>query len=192
MASSPRSLFWLHLLSAAISELPAPMPAPSSPPPLFFKACLVCFLLLLPLLWLVPGDSSSPRVRERQNVGPCWVCLGVVCNPAFMLGPWSILHRQVCAPFPIRDSPQTVVWGLATGMFACVHAKSPQSCLILWDPMECNPPGSSVHGIFQARILEWVAISFSRRSSWPRVKPTSPYLLYYKQILYHWAARAAQ
>jgi len=34
--------------------------------------------------------------------------------------------------------------------------------------MDCSPPGSSVHGILQARILEWVAISFSRRSSWPR------------------------
>ena len=36
------------------------------------------------------------------------------------------------------------------------------------DPENCSPPGSSVHGIFQARILEWVAISFSRGSSWPR------------------------
>ena len=36
------------------------------------------------------------------------------------------------------------------------------------DPMDCSPPGSSVYGIFQARILEWVAISFSRRSSWLR------------------------
>ena len=35
----------------------------------------------------------------------------------------------------------------------------------LCDPMDCSPPGSSIHGIFQARILEWVAISFSRRSS---------------------------
>ena len=34
--------------------------------------------------------------------------------------------------------------------------------------MDCSPPGSSVHGIFQARVLEWVAISFSMRSSWPR------------------------
>ena len=37
-------------------------------------------------------------------------------------------------------------------------AKLLQSCLTLWDPMDCSPPGSSVHGIFQARILEWVAI----------------------------------
>ena len=43
-----------------------------------------------------------------------------------------------------------------------------QSCPILCDPMDCSPPGSSIHGIFQARVLEWVAISFSRGSSWPR------------------------
>ena len=43
-----------------------------------------------------------------------------------------------------------------------------QSCLTLCDPMDCSPTDSSIHGIFQARILEWVAISFSRRSSWPR------------------------
>ena len=38
------------------------------------------------------------------------------------------------------------------------------SCLTLHDPMDCSPSGSSVHGVFQARILEWVAVSFSRRS----------------------------
>ena len=43
-----------------------------------------------------------------------------------------------------------------------------QSCPTLCDPVDCSPPGSSVHGILQARILEWVAISFSRGSSWPR------------------------
>ena len=40
-----------------------------------------------------------------------------------------------------------------------------QSCPTLRDPMDCNLPGSSVHGIFQVRVLEWVAISFSRGSS---------------------------
>ena len=43
-----------------------------------------------------------------------------------------------------------------------------QSCPTLWDPVDCSLSGSSVHGVFQARILERVAISFSRRSSWPR------------------------
>ena len=43
-----------------------------------------------------------------------------------------------------------------------------QLCLTLCDPMDCSPPGSSVHGIFQARILEWVAVSFSGVSSQPK------------------------
>ena len=42
-----------------------------------------------------------------------------------------------------------------------------QSCLTLYYPMDCNLPGSSVHGIIQARILEWVAISYPKRSSGP-------------------------
>jgi len=49
----------------------------------------------------------------------------------------------------------------------CVHSVA-QSCLTLCDPMDCSPPGSSVNGIFQARTLEWVAISSSRGSSQPR------------------------
>ena len=48
-----------------------------------------------------------------------------------------------------------------------VCAKSLQSCLTLCNPMDCSPPGFSVHGILQARILEQVAISSSRRSSQP-------------------------
>ena len=51
-----------------------------------------------------------------------------------------------------------------------------QLCQTLCDPMDCNPPSSSVHGIFQARILEWVAISFSRASSQPMIEPGSPAL----------------
>ena len=43
-----------------------------------------------------------------------------------------------------------------------------QLCLTLCDLMDCSLPGSSVHGIFQVRILEWVVISFSRGTSWPR------------------------
>ena len=51
-----------------------------------------------------------------------------------------------------------------------------QSCLTVCHPMECNPPGSSVHGILQATIQEWVAIPFSRASSHPGIEPTSPAL----------------
>ena len=52
--------------------------------------------------------------------------------------------------------------------------------------MDCSPPGSSVHEIFQVRILEWVAISSSRASSQPRDQTCVSYIG--RQILYHWAA----
>ena len=51
---------------------------------------------------------------------------------------------------------------------ACLGAKLLQSCLILCNPIDCHLPGSSIHGILPARILEWVGISFSRESSQPR------------------------
>ena len=49
-----------------------------------------------------------------------------------------------------------------------MNRNTPQLCPTLCDSMDYSPPGSSVHGILQARILEWVAIPFSRGSSWPR------------------------
>ena len=65
-----------------------------------------------------------------------------------------------------------------------------QSYLTLCDPMDCSPPGSSVHEFFQARILEWVAISFSRGSSQTRdrtwVSCTAG------RFFTHWATREAQ
>ena len=52
-------------------------------------------------------------------------------------------------------------------VFVCVYACT-HLCLTVCDPMDCNPSGSSVHEISQARILEQVVISYSRESSWPR------------------------
>ena len=51
-----------------------------------------------------------------------------------------------------------------------------QSYLTLCDPIDCSLPGSSVHGIFQARVQEWIAISFSRGSSNPGLEPGFPAL----------------
>ena len=48
-----------------------------------------------------------------------------------------------------------------------------QSCPTLCDPMDCSPPGSSVHGILQAGMLEWVAVSFSRRGGGGKAKKLS-------------------
>ena len=61
-------------------------------------------------------------------------------------------------------------------VFIKVKVLVTQLCPILCDPMDRNPPGSSVHGILQARILKWVAISFSRGSSRPRIEYRSPAL----------------
>ena len=49
----------------------------------------------------------------------------------------------------------------------CVRAKSIQLCPTLCDPVDCSPPGSSVHGILQARIVDWVPVPFSRGSLQP-------------------------
>ena len=72
------------------------------------------------------------------------------------------------------------------GYSLCVHAKSFQSYLTLCNPMDCSPPGSSVHEILQARILEWVAMPFSRESSRPRDQTHISYISCIgRQILYH-------
>ena len=71
--------------------------------------------------------------------------------------------------------------------FLCVYIRA-QLCLSLWNHMGYSPPGSSVHGISQTRILEWLAVSFSRRSFWPRdwtqVSCIAGSLLYFSWILY--------
>ena len=68
-----------------------------------------------------------------------------------------------------------------------------QSCPTLSDPMDCNPPGSSVHGIFQAKTLRWVAISLSGGSSQPRdwiyVSCVS---CIGRRVLHHWATWQAR
>ena len=65
-----------------------------------------------------------------------------------------------------------------------------QLCLILCNPMDCSPPGSSVHGILQARILEWIAIPSSRGSSQPsdqthisHISSTGRWVLYHQHHL---------
>ena len=59
------------------------------------------------------------------------------------------------------EMEEEFVWGICL-WGASVHAQLLQSCLSLCDAMGCSPSGSSVHGILQARILEWVAVTFSK------------------------------
>ena len=88
-----------------------------------------------------------------------------------------LLHRfsrvQLCATPQTAANPASRSWdspGKNTGvgchfLLQCMKVKSEsevaQSCLTLSDPMDCSLPGSSIHGIFQAKVLEWGAIAFS-------------------------------
>ena len=69
----------------------------------------------------------------------------------------------------------------------CCCCSFVKSCPTLHDPVDCSPPGSSVHGMLQERILEWVVISFSRGSPWLRDQTHAS--VTGRQILYHWATR---
>ena len=75
--------------------------------------------------------------------------------------PQTAAHQVPC-PW---DSPGKNIGMACHFLLQCIKVKSEskvaQSCPTLSDPMDCSPPGSSVHGIFQARVLEWGAIAFS-------------------------------
>ena len=76
------------------------------------------------------------------------------------------------------------------GEWLCCCCIVPQSCLTLCNPMDYSSPGSSVHGIFQERILEWVAVSYSRGSPQPRDRTCISCVG--RRIPYLWAIRETQ
>ena len=84
-----------------------------------------------------------------------WLKPGMrLSDPGHMLGMWGRGWR----PFTC----------ISISSCACICAQLLQSCLTLCNPMDCSPPGSSVHGILLARILEWVAMPSSRGPSQPK------------------------
>ena len=92
-------------------------------------------------------------------------------------------HHQVQELYPSLGETNLISPGLIRDVCAC--AQSLQPCLTLCDPMDCSLQGSSVHGILQARILEWIAISSSRGIfSTQGSNPSLQCLLPCKQILY--------
>ena len=97
-----------------------------------------------------PRTPPSPATRLPVEAAH-WVC------------PFKCVVLDCCwYGLPHKESlPKRSKFSLTN---ACMRAQSLQSCLILCNPMDCNPPGSSVQGIHQARILEWVAVPFSRGS----------------------------
>ena len=117
--------------------------------------------------------SSQETVHDQASQSPKLASQSL----HLAVDPWSLLHgSQVCSSITNRrnnglhvlipaacdraeETPST------TEHLAGLTVLSLQSCLMLCDPMDCSPPGSSVHGILQARIPEWVPIPSSRGTS---------------------------
>ena len=138
--------------------------------------------------WLSAWEYACERTHTRGNLAYLTVELGHSFSPAFELKFTSLVVLDL--RYFLSDKTYTTS---SPGYPACqlqnlghlsihnhvsqlliisiiyihVCAKSLQSCLTLCNPMDCSPPGFSVHRIFQARILEKVVISSSRGSSWP-------------------------
>ena len=110
--------------------------------------------------WLFP---VLPYHKQSWHKQPCTYVLVKGILQVMFLG-MEMLDMSV---LPIYIPINEVRWGEVT-----------QSCPTLCDPMDCSLPGSSVHGILQARILEWVAISFSRGSSRPRDRTQFPSIVW--------------
>ena len=90
--------------------------------------------------------------------------------------PSSCVSLSLCVSF-VSGSVISASWCVchyisSTSISCAMPCVCAQSCLTLCDPMNSSPPGSSVHEILQARILEWVAIPFSRGSSNPGIEPS--------------------
>ena len=128
--------------------------------------------------FLHPYRFLTARGNKNKNIAvSCMSCLVIKLS----LGS---VHKLVCTLklwlnffFGIQEGSQgtqesTVMCKIWVNIFSLKKRKSEseviQSCLTLCNPMNCSLPVSSVHGIFQARVLEWIAVSFSRVSSWPK------------------------
>ena len=114
------------------------------------------------------------------KVGLGWICEEELCRLGI-----------VCLPFCLRKAGLSVLLGM------CVNVKLLLTKLshvwLFYDPMDCSLPGSSVHGVFQARIHKWVAISSSRESSQPRDRTHISYVSCTgSQALYHWCHLRSQ
>ena len=101
-------------------------------------------------------SQQGPIVSTRE-------LFSMLCQPGWR-GVWWRLDTCICMAESLHCSHETTTILLISYVFVLVA----QSCPTLCDPMDCSPPSFSVHGILQARILEWIAIPFSGGTSQPR------------------------
>ena len=114
---------------------------------------------------LCPWDSPG----RNTGVSSCPLLQGIFLIQGS--DPHLLHHRQILYCLSHQGShmtQQSYFWAYTLKVKVKSKSEVAQSCPTLCDPMDCSLPGSSVHGIFQARVLEWGAISFSGGSSRPR------------------------
>ena len=126
-------------------------------------------LFVTPMDYSPPGSSVhgifQPRILEWVAISP----LGNLPNPG--IKPMSLLTPALASRF-FTTSP---TWeGLL--FYEVEWSEVAQSCPTVCNPVDCSPLGSPVYGILWARILEWVAVSFSRDLPGPGIEPRSPAL----------------
>ena len=152
---------WRMLTLHSISPLAALVPS------MIYNGLNVCFFVCF-LRWLeTPWKQRSYLTLVSLAVCQRNTCCSW-CQVASVVSDFVQPHRRQPTRFPLPwDSP-----GKNTGvgchfLLQCIKVKSErevaQSCPTLHDPMDCSLPGSFIHGIFQARVLEWGAIAFSKK-----------------------------
>ena len=154
-----------------------------------------------------PPGSPIPGILQARTLEWVAICFSnawkwkvkvkSLSRVRLLATPWTAAHQAlpsmrfsrqeywsgVPLPSPYTCNSYNIVYQLRYCLVAKLY---PTLC----NPMDCSLPGSSVHGISQARILEWFAVFFSRGSSWPRDQTQVSCID--RQIIYHWVTREAQ
>ena len=147
-----------------------------------------CPTLWDPMNYSPPGSSVHGTLQARILEWDAISFSRRFSRPRNQTEVSSIAGRRFTV-WATKEAPKTKRITHKQYNLAAAVAKLHQSCPTLCDPINGSPPGSPVHGILQARILKWVAISFSRESSDPGIEPASPTLA--GGFFYHWATREA-
>ena len=163
----PRQEYWNGVLFPTTKDLPDPGIQPvslESPAAAAVKLLQLCSTLYdptrLPHPWDSPGKNTGVgchfllqcmKVKTESEIAQSCPTLSDPVDPTRLPHPW--------------DSPGKNTGVRCHCLLQCMKVKSEsdlaQSCPTLSDPMDCSLPGSSIHGVFQARVLEWGAIAFS-------------------------------